>query len=76
MAFDAYSRSLTYEVPVYFISGTCDWVCPVNSVEKYADAITAPDVKVELIEGCGHGVQYSEPEKFADCVMQLLNEID
>jgi pimeloyl-ACP methyl ester carboxylesterase len=76
MAFDAYDRSLSYEVPVYFISGTCDWVCPVDSVEKYADAITAPDVKVELIEGCGHGVQYAEPEKFANCVLQLLDGID
>jgi pimeloyl-ACP methyl ester carboxylesterase len=46
MAFDAYHNGLTYEMPVYFISGTCDWICPVDSVKEYSDTITAPEVLI------------------------------
>lgn len=71
-AFDAYEKGLEYEVPVYFISGSCDWVCPVDSVREYADMISAPDVRMELLEGCGHNLQFSLPEQFADKVKQFL----
>lgn len=70
--FDAYANGLEYKMPVYFISGTCDWVCPIDSIQKYAEDISAPDVRMELIEGCGHNLQYSSPEKFADTVMEVL----
>ncbi len=73
-AFDAYENNLKYEMPVYFISGTCDWVCPVDSIKEYAENISAPDVRVELIEGCGHNVQYSLPEAFGERVSGLLKE--
>ncbi len=72
LAFDAYENSLEYEMPVYFISGTCDWICPVDSVREYAQTISAPAVCVEVIEGCGHNVQYSSPKAFAECVKELL----
>lgn len=72
-AFDAYANGLTYEMPVSFISGTDDWVCPVDSVKAYAEEVSAPDVRVELIEGCGHNLQYSAPEEFAACVRKVLS---
>jgi pimeloyl-ACP methyl ester carboxylesterase len=75
MAFDVYNNGLTYEMPVYFISGTCDWICPVDSVKEYSEAITAPEVRMELVEGCGHSVQYSDPEEFANIVRELLDRI-
>jgi pimeloyl-ACP methyl ester carboxylesterase len=75
MAFDAYNNGLTYEMPVYFISGSCDWICPVDSVKEYSEAITAPEVRLELVEGCGHGVQYSNSEEFANIVRELLDRI-
>ena len=71
-AFDAYDQSLEYEMPVYFISGSCDWVCPVDSIREYAGDILAEDVRVEIIEGCGHNLQYSSPEEFARKVKELL----
>lgn len=71
-AFDAYDQSLEYEIPVYFISGSCDWVCPVDSVREYAEDIWAEDVRVEVIEGCGHNLQFSSPEEFAQKVKELL----
>lgn len=74
--FDAYADGLAYEMPVYLISGTCDWVCPVDSVREYAEDISAPDVRLELIEGCGHNVQYSLPEEFAESVKNVLKELN
>lgn len=71
--FDAYDNGLEYEMPVYFISGTCDWVCPVDSIREYAEDISAPEVSMGLIEGCGHNVQYSSPKEFAEKVNVLLN---
>ncbi len=70
--FDAYENGLEYEMPVYFISGTCDWICPVDSIREYKESILSPDVRFELIEGCGHNLQYSLPEEFAGIVRELL----
>lgn len=74
--FDAYADGLVYEMPVYLISGTCDWVCPVDSIKEYAEALSAPDVRLEFIEGCGHNVQYSLPEEFAESVKKVLKELN
>lgn len=71
-AFDAYAQGVTYEMPVYLISGSDDWVCPVDSVRDWAEDISAPEVRLELIEGCGHNVQYSKPKEFAAKVRMLL----
>lgn len=70
--FDAYKNELNYDMPVYFISGTCDWICPIDSVNEYANAISAPNVEMVTIEGCGHNVQYSEPELFSVKLKELL----
>ncbi len=71
-AFDAYDQGLEYEMPVYFVSGSCDWVCPVDSVREYASDILAELVRVEIIEGCGHDLQFSLPKEFAQKVKGLL----
>jgi len=72
--FDAYSNGLEYEMPVYFISGICDWVCPVDTVKAYSEDISAPKVLLELIEGCGHNVQYCSPKEFARSVQKVLDD--
>ena len=53
---------------MYFISGSDDWICPVDSVRDYYNSITAPEKDFTLIEGCGHNVQYSLPADFAKAV--------
>ena len=40
--FNADNYGMEYAVPVYFISGSDDWICPVDSVKNYCDSITAP----------------------------------
>ena len=61
-------------MPVYFISGDCDWICPIDSIKEYAKKITAPEVKMVTIEGCGHNVQYSNPQLFTTKLKELLNK--
>lgn len=73
LTFDAYENGLNYEVPVYFISGACDWICPVDSVREYAEDLSFPYVQTELIGGCGHNLQYSSPEEFAGKVKSFLS---
>lgn len=72
--FNAYDQGLKFEMPVYFLSGSCDWVCPVDSIREYASSIVAKDVRIEIIEGCGHNLQFSSPKEFAQKVTELLEE--
>ncbi len=72
--FDVYANSMEYEMPVYFISGSSDWICPVDSVREYAENVKAPEVCFELMDGCGHNVQYSLPEEFAKRVRKVLEK--
>ncbi len=71
-AFDAYDQGMEFETPVYFLSGSRDWICPVDSIKAYASSIAAKDVRVEIIEGCGHNLQFSLPKDFARKVKELL----
>lgn len=32
--FVVYNRNTDYQVPVYFVSGSDDWICPVDSVQE------------------------------------------
>lgn len=74
MAADRGSSNKNYEVPVYFISGSCDWTCPALSAEKYFQEINAPQKEMIFMEGCGHGSQYDLPEAFAGYVKYVLQE--
>ena len=49
--FDAYKQSTAYQMPVYFISGTDDWICPIPSVQAYMEAVAAPDKDLILLDG-------------------------
>ena len=71
-SFDAYSQGSSFEMPVYLISGTDDWVCPVDSVRDYLDTIDAPSKDLFLLDGCGHNAQYALPEEFARTVRDSL----
>ena len=70
--FDVYERNMDFQMPVYFISGSDDWICPVDSVRDYMDAILAPYKNLNLMEGCGHNTQYALPENFAEIVRGVL----
>ena len=71
-AFDIYDYPLTYDVPMYFISGEYDYTCNWTLAEAYCNDITAPDKAFVCIPGTGHGPQYDAPEEFGSVVKSLL----
>lgn len=73
MNFNVLDTREVYQVPVLFLSGSCDWICPVGLVEEYADSITAPVVEVRLIDGCGHSPQGQLPVEFSNEIKDFLN---
>lgn len=72
--FDAYEQSMNYEMPVYFISGSCDWICPVASVKEYYEDISAEEKSLNILDGCEHNLQYSSPKEFSLLIMKILEE--
>ncbi len=72
---DVYAYGTEFQIPVGFISGSCDWITPVKYTEDYYNTITAPKKEMELIDGWGHTVPMESPEEFADALIQVLNEI-
>ncbi len=71
--YDAYEKKTDYQVPVHFISGSEDWICPVDLTREYMDAITAPQKDLTLIDGCGHSPQNDAPEDFANAVKGVIS---
>ena len=74
MTYDAYDCGTDYQVPVYFISGSEDWICPVELIREYMDDIKAPKKDFKLIEGSGHSPHTDYPEEFANCVRDVLSD--
>ena len=71
--FNALEYKDAYQVPVMFISGSCDWICPVGLIEEYMNVITAPRKELHLIEGCGHSPQGQLPKEFCQEVKRFLD---
>lgn len=62
-----------YPVPVLFLSGSCDWVCPAELVEKYADEY---GIQYVAMDGCGHSPQGQHPDQFAYIIRGFLLDVD
>ena len=62
-----------FEVPVLFISGSEDWVCPTGLIKDFYAEMSAPYKDLYLIEGCGHSPQPQRPVEFAGVVKDFLN---
>lgn len=70
--FNALETADKYQMPVLLISGACDWICPVGLVKDYAAKVSAPKVKLELLEGCGHFPQVQLPSEFSTKIKTFL----
>ena len=62
----------SYEVPVYFISGSDDWSCSHEVMIEYAEMIGADYI---LIPGGNHNVQGDHPHEFAADVKAYLKSL-
>lgn len=72
--FNLYEHGMEYEVPVYFISGDCDWITPYPLVEEYYDSVKAPDKGMILIADAGHSPFIDNPKAFCAAVKSLLGK--
>lgn len=72
---DVYAYGTVFQIPVGFISGSCDWITPVKCTEDYFNTITAPKKEMRLIDGWGHTVPQESPKEFADTLIRVINEI-
>ena len=60
-----------YQVPVLFISGSCDWICPADLVREFAEE---GGYTYAEMEGCGHAPQGQLPEDFAGIIKSFLKD--
>ena len=72
MGFDINERFKSYEVPVFYISGSADWTCPWTMVKEYYESIEAPKKALYIMEGCGHAPQNQLPDDLNSAVKQFL----
>ncbi len=72
--FNALESADNYQMPLLLISGSCDWICPVRLVKDYTESLAASEVKLELIEGCGHTPQVQLPEELSQIIKDFLNK--
>jgi pimeloyl-ACP methyl ester carboxylesterase len=62
-------------IPVYFIHGRYDYVCPGEMAEEYYNTLAAPDKSFTWFENSAHDVYYDEPDEFNQEMIRIANEI-
>ena len=65
-----------YQMPVVFITGSCDFTTPVACTQEYLDVITAPSKNLFVMEGCGHGPQFDASQEFSEIVKKSLQGME
>lgn len=72
LSVDVHEFGTEYQVPVYYIVGSEDYTCNAGMVMDFSTEITAPIVTSGLMDGCGHGCHYDNPEEFARIVKEFV----
>ena len=73
--YDAFEKGMHYQVPVHFISGSEDWICPVELAREFEEGISAPQKDFTLIDGCGHSPHNAAPAEFDAAVRKVLEQL-
>ena len=74
--FNAYEYPLSYEIPVFFVSGKYDSTTPVKLAKKYYNDISAPQKDFVIIKNAGHSPYLDNSADFCNTVMQVLNLVE
>lgn len=63
---------LKFQVPVYFMVGSCDYNTPFELTQEYYELIEAPKKKIFYFQNSGHYIPFVEPQKFNHI---LINQV-
>ena len=69
--YDGGGRATEIAAPTLVVHGTEDNVVDTRNAELLAGLI--PDVRVELLEGCGHLMFWEQPERFVAVIEEFLS---
>ncbi len=67
-----FEQAGTLEIPIYFFQGRHDYSTPGEVVEKYYEAVQAPQKSLIWFEESAHFPQWEEPEKFTNELLEIL----
>ena len=69
--FDYRNSMNIFELPVFFISGECDYNCPWELVEDYCDSIDAPVKAFYKIPGAAHSPLWENTDAAHEAMLQI-----
>lgn len=67
-----FRQNLHFSVPVLFVSGEEESVCPSELVQECMDMLTAPEKRVAIIPKAAHGCFFDQPEQFRQVLDEFL----
>lgn len=71
--FNIFEEEMTYQVPMYFLQGSNDYITPTGLVETFYEQLESPDKKMKLQKGGGHTPFLDDPKTFAELIKSFLN---
>ena len=72
--YDLFTDFPASTIPVHFLQGRYDYVCPGELAEAYYNALQAPVKSFTWFENSAHDVYYDEPGKFTQEVVRVAQE--
>lgn len=69
--FDLYKVKTSDNIPITYISGSRDYICPVSAIADYISK-SGVNGKLYIVDECGHGVQYTKPHEVSRIILHAL----
>ena len=63
-------QGMTFDVPVLFVFGEEETVCPPDAIDW--ERVTAPEKRVAIIPNAAHGCFFDQPERFMEVLSGFL----
>jgi pimeloyl-ACP methyl ester carboxylesterase len=73
--YDFFKQIPEVKIPVFFISGAYDYNTPWELVQRYNNALKAPEKEFILFVKSGHSPVFEEPEKFNKEIIRIYKSV-
>lgn len=70
-----FRSNMTFDIPVLFIYGEEENICPPELLKERFDDISAPLKKMEIIPQASHGSFLDQPERFMEAFGKFVGEL-